>query len=163
MLTKVGFEGAISMAHLCAYGCRTYVFDEGVAQGDKFATCTKTGKLVSYERGKSIYLVYVPSEHKVVRTSHVQFDESRFDVDDDDNSSDKEGVEPDYDLFYTRPSGGEYIEEPVLKDDDTKPDRTIETFPEEQVDTGMPDPSFHIDSPPPLLEELDDELPTSPL
>jgi hypothetical protein len=163
MLTEVGFEGAISMAHLRAYGCRTYVFDEGVAQGDKFATRTKTGKLVSYERGKSIYLVYIPSEHKVVRTSYVQFDESRFDVDDDDNSSDEEGVEPDYDLFYTRPSGGKHIEEPVLKDDDAEPDRTIETFPEEQIDTSMPDPSFCCDSPPPVPEESDDELPTSAL
>jgi hypothetical protein len=31
MLTKVSFEGAILIAHLRAYGCRTYVFNEGVA------------------------------------------------------------------------------------------------------------------------------------
>jgi hypothetical protein len=72
-------------------------------------------------------------------------------------------VEPDYDLFYTRPLGGKYIKELVLKDDDAEPDRTIETFPKEQIDTSMPDPSFYCDSLPPVLEESDDELLTSAL
>lgn len=65
------------LGHLKAYGCAAYVLDHGVRRGDKFKARSKAGQLVGYE-GTNIYLVWLPDDHKVVRSTNVTFDESKF-------------------------------------------------------------------------------------
>jgi hypothetical protein len=142
MLEEIGFTGPVNLSHLRCYGCRTYVYNEQKARGDKFTSRVNIRKLVGYERGAhNIYYVYIPSLHKVVRTSNVDFDESRFDCRDDDNTeSDEEGVAIDFDSFYDASSGGEkeMVEESALKEP--------APFETEFIDTGMPEPG-HFPTP----------------
>ncbi|KAI6787438.1 hypothetical protein KC343_g10664 [Hortaea werneckii] len=143
MLEEIGFTGPVNLAHLKAYGCRAYVYDEHKARADKFSSRVGIGKLVGYERGAhNIYYIYVPSLHKVVRSSNVDFDESRFDCEEDDAAEgDAEGMEVDFDSFYDAPSGGEKdsIEEPASKEP--------APFETESIDTGMPEPGYRTTPP----------------
>lgn len=85
-----------NVSNLRAYGCVTYVLDQAIKRGDKFAPRAIKGKLVGYEVGShTIYRVYVPSLHKVIRSVNVSFNEDCFDLDEGNND---EGVTPDADL-----------------------------------------------------------------
>ncbi|KXL49222.1 MAG: hypothetical protein FE78DRAFT_28434 [Acidomyces sp. 'richmondensis'] len=85
-----------NVSNLRAYGCVTYVLDQSIKRGDKFAPRALKGKLVGYEVGShTIYRVYVPSLRKVVRSVNVSFNEDCFDLEEGDNN---DGVTPDADL-----------------------------------------------------------------
>lgn len=60
-----------------AYGCVAYVLDEDVTRGAKFDSRTKLGRLVGYET-YNIFRIWLPSEHKIIRTTNVTFDETSF-------------------------------------------------------------------------------------
>jgi hypothetical protein len=124
MLAELGpdFTGPVHLGHLRAYGCRAYVYDESKARGDKFTSRCDIGKLVGYERGTyNIFYVYVPSRGKVVRTSNVTFDETRFDttVDVEDDNEEDDFITIEEPLYHSVSSGGEHkhdtdAEEPQL-------------------------------------------------
>jgi hypothetical protein len=114
ILEEIGFIGPINLIHLKVYGCRAYIYDEYKARGDKFSSRIGIGKLVSYERGAyDIFYIYIPSLHKVVRSSNVDFDKSHFDYEGDDIiESNKEGIEVDLTPFTTPLQG---VRKTVLK------------------------------------------------
>jgi hypothetical protein len=133
------------------------VYNENIERGDKYSSRVLVGKLVRYERGvTNIFYVYVPTKGKVVRTSNVEFDESRFDAKADDTSFIED---PDEDNGYIKPidelysasvatsSGGEYVsvEEPPTADnseynaDESEYIEDVEHI-EERLDTGTPEP-----------------------
>jgi hypothetical protein len=148
ILEEIGFIGPVNLVYLKAYGYRAYIYDKHKARGDKFSSRMGIGKLVSYERGAhNIFYIYIPSLHKVVRSSNVDFDESRFDCEEDDTiESNKEGMEVDFDSFYDAPSGGEKdsIEEPTSKEP--------ALFETESIDTSMPEPGYRT-TPPHVTEQ----------
>jgi hypothetical protein len=114
------FTGPIYLSHLRAYGYRAYIYDELKARSDKFISRYDIGKLVSYERGTyNIFYVYVPSRNKVIRTSNVTFDESRFDttVDNEYDNKDYDHITIDEPLYHSVALGGEHntdTEEPQV-------------------------------------------------
>jgi hypothetical protein len=133
------------------------VYNENVERGDKYSSRVLVGKLVKYERSATnIFYIYVPTKGKVVRTSNVEFDESRFDAKADDTSFIED---PDEDNGYIKPtdelypasvatsSEGEYVsmEEPRTANnsehnaDESEYVEDIEHI-EERLDTGMPEP-----------------------
>jgi hypothetical protein len=148
MLEEIGFIGPVNLAQLKAYGCRAYVYDKYKARGDKFSSRVGIGKLVGYERGAhNIFYIYIPSLHKVVRSSNVDFDKSRFDCEGDDTiESNEEGMEVDFNSFYDTPSGGEKdsIEEPTSKEP--------APFETESIDTSMPELGYRT-TPPYVTEQ----------
>jgi hypothetical protein len=133
----------MNLAYLKAYGYRAYIYDKHKARGDKFSSRIGIGKLVGYERGAhNIFYIYIPSLHKVVRSSNVNFDELRFDYEEDDTiESNEEGIEVDFDSFYDTPSGGEKdsIEEPTSKE--------LAPFETESIDTSIPEPGYRTTLP----------------
>ncbi|KAI1005621.1 hypothetical protein K3495_g2594 [Podosphaera aphanis] len=70
-----------SIAHLRVLGCKAYVQipKEKRAHTAKLALRAEVGILVGYE-GNSIYRIYVPSRSgkKIIRSSHVRFDEHGY-------------------------------------------------------------------------------------
>jgi hypothetical protein len=73
------------VGNLKAYGCVANVYDHSIKRGDKFRSRAVEGKLVGYEPGAhNIYRVWIPLQHKVIRTTNVSFDESRFTLDNSD-------------------------------------------------------------------------------
>jgi hypothetical protein len=127
------------------------VYDENVQRGDKFSSRVLVGKLVRYERGATnIFYVYVPAKGKVVRTSNVEFDESRFDTNADDtgftaNPDEDNGYIEPTDELYSAPvstsSGGEHVSvEELPAADNSEHDGDAPEYVEELLDTGMPEP-----------------------
>lgn len=57
--------------NLRAYGATAIAFDYNVARGSKFQSRGLRGQLVGYK--DSIYRIWIPSEHKVIRTLYCQF------------------------------------------------------------------------------------------
>jgi hypothetical protein len=153
MLAELGDEWktTVNLGHFRAYGCRALVYDESVLRGDKFSSRVLVGKLVGYERGATnIFYVYVPEKGRVMRTSNVEFDESRFDT-----SVDKTIADPDEDNGYIEPtddlysvpvstsSGGENVvveELPTANNSNDSEDVEDVEQVEEFLDTGMPEP-----------------------
>jgi hypothetical protein len=75
-----------SLAHLKTYGCKCYVLDQHVAQGDKLQERAFVGYLVGYD-STNIFRVWVPHSKKVIRVRDVRFDETkRYDPRDPDLS-----------------------------------------------------------------------------
>ncbi|KJX93078.1 hypothetical protein TI39_contig4419g00006 [Zymoseptoria brevis] len=62
------------LAELRAYGCPAVVHDTTVARGAKFDSRGIQGQLVGYEG--PVYRVWLPLQHKVVRSSSVTFSET---------------------------------------------------------------------------------------
>jgi hypothetical protein len=113
MLAELGpdFTGPVHLSYLRAYGCRAYVYNKSKARGDKFISRYDISKLVSYERGTyNIFYVYVPSRGKVIRTSNITFDKTRFNttIDDEDNNEEDDFITIEELLHYSISSGGEY-------------------------------------------------------
>ena len=103
-----------NLSNLRAYGCIAYVYNDGVARGDKFESRAQIGKLVGYENGSyNIYRIWLPEAHRVVRTVSVRFDESKFDLPMEAYD------EADIQLFEygDATSGGETDEAPSLGDE----------------------------------------------
>ncbi|SMY29766.1 unnamed protein product [Zymoseptoria tritici ST99CH_1A5] len=71
------------IGNLRIFGCTAFVLDQELARGDKFEDRATTGRLVGFE-GDNIYKVYLPLEHKVVRSVNVTFDEAHFETPDED-------------------------------------------------------------------------------
>ena len=162
MLAELGddWKTTVNLGHFKAYGCRTFVYDENVQRGDKYSSRVLIGKLVGYERGATnIFYVYVPEKSRVVRTSNVDFDESRFDtgIDDTDSITDPDEnngyIEP-VDELYSAPvstsSGGESSCVEELPTDD---DSEHTAYAEDSIDTGMPEPGAQ--TPPLSSQSLD--------
>jgi hypothetical protein len=76
-----GVDHTPSVAYFRVLGCKVYVLieKERRVQSRKLAARAEVGILVGYE-GAHIYRVYMPSRarDKIVRTSHVRFDEGGF-------------------------------------------------------------------------------------
>jgi hypothetical protein len=168
MLAELGddWKTAVNFGHFKAYGCRSFVYDESIQRGDKYSSRVLVGKLVGYERGAAnIFYVYVPEKGKVVRTSNVDFDESRFDTSTDQsglatNEDEDNGyIEPVAELYSTpvsTSSGGESsgVEE-LPTDDDSGDAEHVEG----SIDTDMPEPGAQT---PPFSPQLPSQ-PEGPL
>jgi hypothetical protein len=159
MLAELGddWKTTVNLGHFRAYGCRAFVYNENVERGDKYSSRVLVGKLVGYERGvTNIFYIYVPTKGKVVRTSNVEFDESRFDAKADDTSfiedpdEDNGYIEPTDELYsasVATSSGGEHMsveEAPTANNSEHDGDESeyvedVEHI-EERLDTGMPEP-----------------------
>jgi hypothetical protein len=88
-----------NIAHWRTFGCTAYAYipKQKRVQGQKFHVRAQKGKLVGYE-GDHIYRIYIPTQNKVIRTSHVTFNENEInpvhplatsdseDTDDEDDS-----------------------------------------------------------------------------
>ncbi|PPJ52893.1 hypothetical protein CBER1_11827 [Cercospora berteroae] len=123
------------VSNLKAYGCTAYVYDNDRRRGDKFAPSALKGALVGYE-SRTIYRVWLPSLHKVIRSVSVRFDEdSSYEL-----KEDGEGTGVDDNLFMTpmdTPSGGEGREEvPITSPRQLIHDLDIES---EEIETSQPD------------------------
>jgi hypothetical protein len=173
MLAELGddWKTSVNLGHFRAYGCRAFVYNENVQRGDKYSSRVLIGKLVGYERGvTNIFYVYIPSKGKVVRTSNVEFNESRFDTNADDTSF---KADPDEDNGYIEPtdelysalvstsSGGEYvsIEELPTADNSEHHIEDVEHV-EEFIDTGMPEPGAQ--TPPQSLHRSETPVESDP-
>jgi hypothetical protein len=66
------------VSHIKVIGYKTYVLIEKKKHitSEKLAPRAKVGILVGF-KGHHIYRVYIPSKHRVVRTSHYRFDEGQ--------------------------------------------------------------------------------------
>ena len=66
------------VGNLRAYGCTTFVYNHSVVRGDKFASRAKKGTLVRFEGNTNIYgyRVWIPQDHKVIRSTSVTFGET---------------------------------------------------------------------------------------
>jgi hypothetical protein len=153
MLAELGddWKTTVNLGHFRAYGCRGFVSDENVQRGDKFSSSVLIGKLGGYERGATnIFYVYVPAKGKVVRTSNVELNESRFETNADDTGF---AADPDEDNGYIEPtdelysapvstsSGGERVSlEELPTADNSEHDGDESEYVEELLDTGMPEP-----------------------
>lgn len=60
-----------SLRNLHAYGAITFTYNNAVERGSKFAARGVEGQLVGYE--DSMYRVWLPSQHKVIRTADCTF------------------------------------------------------------------------------------------
>ena len=61
------------VGNLRAYGCTAFVYDHSLVRGDKFAPRAKKGTPVGFE-GDNIYRVWIPQDHKVIRSTNVTLD-----------------------------------------------------------------------------------------
>lgn len=59
------------------YGCKAYALDKHIPKTEKMAPRAHTGYLVGYD-GTNIYNIWIHSQHKVIRTRDVIFDEQSF-------------------------------------------------------------------------------------
>ncbi|KAI1007729.1 hypothetical protein K3495_g493 [Podosphaera aphanis] len=57
------------------YGCKAFVLDHGVKRSEKFSSRALVGKLVGFE-ALNIYRIWLPTGHKVIRSTNVTFDEN---------------------------------------------------------------------------------------
>jgi hypothetical protein len=71
-------EYILLVSYIRVIGYKTYVLIEKEKRitSEKLAPCAEVGILVGFE-GHYIYRVYIPSKHRVVRTSHCRFDEGQ--------------------------------------------------------------------------------------
>jgi hypothetical protein len=173
MLAELGddWKTSVDLGHFRAYGCRAFVYNENVQRGDKYSSRVLIGKLVGYERGATnIFYVYIPSKGKVVRTSNVEFSESRFDTNADDTGfkadpdEDNDYIEPTDELYsalVSTPSGGEdmSVEELPTANNSEHYVEDVEHV-EEFIDTGMPEPGAQ--TPPQSLHRSETPIESDP-
>ena len=67
------------VGNLRAFGSTAFVLDQSIARGDKFSSRAKKGILVGFE-ADNIYKIWIPAEHKVVRSTNVTFDETSIGI-----------------------------------------------------------------------------------
>lgn len=77
---KTPFEMATgnkpNLAHLVQYGSKAYPIDRAIPRREKMRPKAHIGFLVGYD-STNIYLIWIPSQRKVIRTRDVIFDEDR--------------------------------------------------------------------------------------
>ncbi|KYG40715.1 hypothetical protein M433DRAFT_77408, partial [Acidomyces richmondensis BFW] len=84
------------VSNLRVYSCITYVLNQSIKRGDKFAPRALKGKLIGYEVSSYIiYRIYILLLRKVVRSVNISFNKDYFDLKEGDNN---DGVTPDADL-----------------------------------------------------------------
>lgn len=66
-----------NLAHLRKFGCKAYSLDKKVIKSRKLMPRAHIGHLVGYD-STNIFLIWIPSQHKVIRTRDVMFDEKSF-------------------------------------------------------------------------------------
>ena len=66
-----------NLAHLRIYGCRAYPLINNIMRSAKLEPRCHIGYLVGWE-GNNIFRIWIPSQHEVVRTRDVTFDETQF-------------------------------------------------------------------------------------
>jgi hypothetical protein len=174
MLAELGdnWKTTVNLGHFKAYGCRAYVYNESVPRGDKYSSRVLIGKLVGYERGATnIFYVYIPEKGKVLRTTDVEFDESRFDTSTDvvivDPDEDNGYIDPTDDLYSTpvsTSSGGEKmsIEELPTVDESEHSSEELKEHIEDFINTGMPEPGVQAPHKPPERSETQVQLESDP-
>jgi hypothetical protein len=102
------------LGYLKAYGCTAIVLDHDIKRGEKFTPRGLTGQLVGYEF-VNIYKIWIPSLHKVVRSTNVTFDEASIGAASLEADNDPlELVEVDLAYPHTS-SGGKGVIEEVLR------------------------------------------------
>ena len=67
------------VGNLRAFGSTALVLDQSIARGDKFSSRAKKGILVGFE-ADNICKIWIPAEHKVVRSTNVTFDETSIGI-----------------------------------------------------------------------------------
>lgn len=80
---KVPYIGNIRV-----YGCKVFVLGHEVERSNKFAARALFGKFVGSE-AHNLYLLWIPTKHKVIRTTNASFDEECLDLNNktDENSN----------------------------------------------------------------------------
>jgi hypothetical protein len=120
------------LGHLKAYGCTAIVLDHDIKRGEKFTSRGLTGQLVGYE-SVNIYKIWIPSLHKVVRSTNVTFDETSIGVASLEAENDPpELMEVDLAYPYTS-SGGEGVFEEVFGSN-----KPISSPPEPEPESPLP-------------------------
>lgn len=66
-----------NLAHLIKYGAKAYPIDKAIPKREKMRTKAHIGFLVGYD-STNIYLIWIPSQRKVIRTRDVTFNEDSF-------------------------------------------------------------------------------------
>jgi hypothetical protein len=66
-----------SLGHLKVYGCKAYALDKNIPKLQKMKDRAHAGYLVGYD-SRNIYLIYIKSKQKVIRTRDVIFNEEEF-------------------------------------------------------------------------------------
>ncbi|EKG09419.1 Integrase catalytic core, partial [Macrophomina phaseolina MS6] len=66
-----------NLSHLRIYGCRAYAHKKGIPRSQKLAEKAHFGYLVGYD-STNIFRIWIPSQHKVIRTRDVKFNEDEF-------------------------------------------------------------------------------------
>jgi hypothetical protein len=66
-----------SIVHLRVFGCRTYTLKKHLPKVLKTMPRAHVGYLVGYE-SSNIYLIWIPSQEKAIRTRDVVFDKEKF-------------------------------------------------------------------------------------
>ena len=78
---KTPFEGVTThkpnLSHFKRYGCKAYPLDKSLAKKDKMAPRAHIGFLVGYQ-STNIFQIWIPSQHEVIATRDVMFDETSF-------------------------------------------------------------------------------------
>lgn len=65
------------LGHLRVYGCKAYALNKHIPKLEKLRPRAHVGFLVGYD-STNIYLIWIPSRRKVIRTRDVTFDEIAF-------------------------------------------------------------------------------------
>lgn len=78
---KTPFELAVgkkpNLAHIVQYGAKAYPIDKNIPRQEKMRAKAHIGFLVGYS-STNIFLIWVPSQRKVIRTRDVTFDEDSY-------------------------------------------------------------------------------------
>ena len=76
---KTPFEKVTGMppnlSHLRQIGCKAYAIDKHILQKEKLQKRAHIGHLIGYD-STNIFLVWIPSQRKIIRTRDVLFDET---------------------------------------------------------------------------------------
>jgi hypothetical protein len=111
------------LGHLKAFGCAAVVLNHDIKRGEKFTPRGLTGQLVGYE-SVNIYKIWIPSLHKVVRSTNVTFDETSIGAASPEAENDPpELIEVDLAYPHTS-SGGEGVFEEVFETNEPLPSLT---------------------------------------
>ena len=66
---------APDLSHLHQYGCKAYTFNKNLPRKEKMQERAHIGHWIGYE-ARNIFRIWIPSQHKVIRTREVMFDDS---------------------------------------------------------------------------------------
>lgn len=65
------------LSHMHKFGCKAYPLEKSIPKKEKLRERAHVGFLLGYD-STNIYNIWIPSQHKVIRTRDVMFDDSAF-------------------------------------------------------------------------------------